>query len=96
VQIVLYLLGRILVGLVTLAYKELCKERWGRRGKPFERRWGHFLLAACCWGLVMWLFTVDRSVLQSSLSGSMEFLYLESNKALKNWRELVPFHVPKF
>jgi len=34
------------------------------------------ILAACCWGLVMWLFTVDKSTLQPSLTSSMQFLYV--------------------
>lgn len=51
-------------------------------------------MASICWGLVMWLFTVDKSTLQASLTSSMQFLYVESDRALKNWRELVPFYVP--
>lgn len=44
----------------------------------------------------MWLFRVDKSSLQPSLTSSMQYLYVESNKALANWRELVPFYVPNF
>ncbi len=48
-------------------------------------------MAAACWGLVMWLFTVDKSVLQSSLASSMQFLYVESNHKLKTILELIPY-----
>lgn len=34
------------------------------------------ILAAFCWGLVMWLFHVDKSTLQPSLTSSMQFLYV--------------------
>ena len=44
----------------------------------------------------MWLFTIDKSTLQASLTSSMQFLYVDSNRELKDWRELVPFYVPKF
>lgn len=82
------------MALTTLAYKKLYTERWKATKKPLERKYGHFLLVAFCWGFVMWLFTIDKSTLQPSLTSSMQFLYVESNKALRNWRELVPFYIP--
>lgn len=86
----------MLLALTTLLYKKYFQARWKATEKPFERKYAHWLLAACCWGLVMWLFETDKSTLQPSLTSSMQFLYVESNKALSNWRDLVPFYVPKW
>jgi hypothetical protein len=44
----------------------------------------------------MWIFTVDKTSLQSSLAGTMQFLFVESSKTLQNWKELIPFTIPKF
>ena len=49
-------------------------------------------MAAMCWGLVMWLFTIDKSMLQSSLTSSMQFLYIDSNNKLKSLLELIPYY----
>ena len=95
-QIVLYLLSRVLLALTNLIYKKCFQERWRRTDKPLERKYAHWLLAACCWALVMWLFETDKSTLQPSLTSSMQYLYVESSKKLTNWRDLVPFFVPKF
>ena len=43
----------------------------------------------------MWLFETDKSSLQPSLTSSMQYLYVESSKKLSDWRDLVPFYVPK-
>ena len=95
-QIVLYLLSRVLLALVNLLYKKYFLERSKTLPKPFERKYGHAIFAACCWGLVMLLFNVDKGILQPSLASSMNYLYVESSKKLANWRELVPFYVPVF
>lgn len=43
-----------------------------------EHKIGYWLLAAMCWGLVMWLFRDQegKERLQDSLRSSMQFLYL--------------------
>lgn len=74
------------MALTNLLYKNIFKNRWKATDKPFERKYGNIILAAFCWGLVMWLFHVDKSTLQPSLTSSMQFLYIESSKALGNWR----------
>jgi peroxisomal membrane protein 4 len=40
-----------------------------------EQGYGYYLLAAFCWGIVMWLFEKDKTTLQPSLRSSMEYLY---------------------
>lgn len=64
-QIVLYLLSRIVVGLVKLGV-----ERGIVPALPEGRSFP--LLAAFVWGVVMWLFRHDRHVLQDSLQASMQ------------------------
>ena len=52
------------------------------------------VFASVVWGVVMFLFEYDKSVLQQSLVSSMEFIYKESDEPLGDWRELVPVHIP--
>lgn len=49
------------------------------------------MLAGIVWGIVMWLFYVDQSVLQDSLASSMRHLYISSEKPIKNWQEFIPY-----
>lgn len=48
------------------------------------------------WGLVMYLFELDKTILNKSLTTSMEYIYKDSDNDLKSWRELVPFDIPEF
>lgn len=43
-----------------------------------ERKYGFRILAGVVWGLVMWLFYIDQTVLQESLASSMRHLYISS------------------
>ena len=45
------------------------------------------------WGIVMYLFEDDKSVLQGSLQSSMTFLYKDSDR-VKGWRDFVPIYIP--
>lgn len=45
------------------------------------------------WGVVMYLFEDDKSVLQGSLQTSMQFLYKDSDHT-EGWRDFVPFYIP--
>ena len=47
------------------------------------------------WGLVMFLFELDASILNGSLVSSMNFLYKNSDTPLRNYSELIPFDIPK-
>ena len=51
-------------------------------------------ISMLCWGVVMYLFEDDKSVLQGSLQSSMNFLYKDSDQ-VRGWRDFVPFYVPE-
>uniref|UniRef100_UPI00358F34A7 peroxisomal membrane protein 4 n=1 Tax=Myxine glutinosa TaxID=7769 RepID=UPI00358F34A7 len=70
-QINMYLLSRILFGLVRLGAERGLLPRTAQ--DPFP------LFAALIWGIVLWLFEYHRHVLQPSLRGSMIYLYDDSN-----------------
>ena len=46
------------------------------------------------WGFVMYLYELDKKVLNGSLVSSMNFLYKNSDKPLTNYKELIPFDLP--
>lgn len=83
-QIVLYLLSRIVVGLVM---------KLARQGvRPFALtnfKQAYPWLATGVWAIVMFLFEHHPSVVHPSLKASMDFLYHESN-AWKSWRDFLP------
>ncbi len=85
-QIVLYLFSRVAVALGALLYKNLESLKIGENGKInfIEKGYGYYLLAAVCWGIVMWLFEKDKATLQPSLKNSMDFLYKESDH-VESW-----------
>ena len=98
-QIVLYLFSRIVMGVLYLLYKTLNKrlnksniysdEARNRREKVYFK-----VASGVAWGVIMFLFAYDRTLIQSSISSSMEFIYEQSNQPLQSWRELVPFKIP--
>jgi peroxisomal membrane protein 4 len=72
-QIVMYLLARIMIGIVRVLAK--------RGVKPFSNHKFDAVypaLATVTWGTVMWLYENEGSSLHASLRKSMEFLYDES------------------
>lgn len=78
-QIILYLISRIIVGLVNLSMKKSIVPRPTFPAFP--------LVAATAWGLVLLLFEYERDVLQDSLRASLEYLYEDSNV----WHNLKDF-----
>ena len=42
----------------------------------------------------MFLFELDKSLLNRSLVSSMEFIYHTADEDLKKWTDIVPFDVP--
>ncbi|KAJ1921677.1 hypothetical protein H4219_000409 [Mycoemilia scoparia] len=70
-QIILYLFSRVATGLARLVVKQYDIKTPSNAFAIF---------AALCWGLVMVMFKKDRSVLQSSLQASMQYLYQDSNR----------------
>ena len=51
-------------------------------------------MSVLIWGIVMYLFERDKKVLQPSLGSSMTFLYHDSNRWDRGWRDFVPFEFP--
>lgn len=90
-QVVLYLLSRIVTGLVHHQVHE---------GRLPDRE-AFRPMAALVWAVVMYLFTVDPKSLQGSLRSSMEFLYNDEQyttigrdgipKIQRLWEKLLPF-----
>ena len=74
-QIVLYLLSRITIALPKVA---------AQKGYPIFRDYDfdtvYPYLASGVWGTVLWLYEFYPETLQKSLTGSMDFLYDESNR----------------
>jgi len=70
-QINLYLLSRITVGLARLAVKSKVIPEPTFRVFPW--------FGAMTWGIVLWLFEHHRETLQPSLRSSMTYLYHDSN-----------------
>ena len=68
-QIMLYLLGRIIYG----GAKKLSKDGYLPKWKAFS------VTSIAFWGFVMAIYYWDPDVLQSSLSKSMDYLYLDSD-----------------
>ena len=82
-QLAYYLVSRILEGIVAKLQKL-------RIIPQFE---GFTLTYLLVWGLVMYLFELDKSILNKSLVASMDFLYKESDKDVEHWTDFVPVDV---
>lgn len=94
-QIVLYLFSRVVMGLIYLLYKRLSKSNIYSNEMREKREKYYFKVASgVAWGIIMFLFAFDKTLIQNSISSSMEFIYQESDQPLRNWRELVPFKIP--
>lgn len=78
-QIIMYLLSRILFGLSRLAVEK------GYIPQPKQDPFP--LVAALIWGTVLWLFEYHRHTLQPSLQSSMTYLYDDSNA----WHDISDF-----
>lgn len=84
-QIMFYLLSRILEGSA---------KRFQKQGILPVVPHSFEIITIIVWGIVMFLFDEDSSVLQRSLTSSMDFLYTESNAPVTSWKEFVPFYIP--
>lgn len=86
-QIVLYLLSRIVVGLVRLlASKQV---------RPFSLvnfKQTYPYLAMGVWAVVMWLYEYHPRVIHPSLASSMDFLYHDAN-SWQSVQDFLPTHV---
>jgi len=52
-------------------------------------------ISVLIWGMVMYLFERDKSTLQGSLHSSMTFLYHDSDRTTRGWRDFVPIELPQ-
>ncbi|TNV77184.1 hypothetical protein FGO68_gene7853 [Halteria grandinella] len=86
-QIVFYLLSRVLEGSAKRLQKAGHLNFIPSNFEAFP--W----LSMVVWGIVMYLFEDDKSVLQGSLQSSMQFLYKDSDQ-VAGWRDFVPFYIP--
>ena len=84
-QIILYLMGRMLVG----AGEKLVKQEIIPKMKYYP------IFVSLIWGVIMFLFEDDKKNLSPSLGSTMTFLYRESDKRLERWTELIPFEKPE-
>ena len=83
-QLCFYLISRVLEGVIkTLRNKEVF---------PKTSRFSY--VSVFIWGVVMYLFERDKTTLQPSLSGSMTFLYHDSDRTTRGWRDFVPLEFP--
>jgi len=84
-QLFFYLVSRVLDGcLQVLRQKKLF---------PQEKTFSYF--SVFTWGVVMYLFERDKHSLQPSLSNSMTFLYHDSNRTDRGWRDFIPIELPQ-
>ena len=87
-QIVFYLLSRVIEGVAKKLHKS-------RKLKFVPEQFDAFpYMSLIVWGIVMYLFEEDKSVLQGSLQSSMSFLYKDSDQ-VKGWRDFIPFYIPE-
>ena len=84
-QLCFYLVSRVLEGLIKEA----------RKVDMFPKSSLFSFVSVFIWGIVMYLFEKDKSVLQSSLSSSMTFLYHESDKPVTSVTDLIPLNLPE-
>eukprot|EP00128_Syssomonas_multiformis_P012260 Colp12_sorted_trinity150504_noHs@537 len=78
-QINMYLLSRIMFGLVKVAAQKGFIPT--PEADPFP------LFGTLVWGIVLWLFEHEKWSLQPSLQNSMTYLYHDSNvfNSIRNW-----------
>ena len=93
-QIVLYLISRVLAGLLTLGVESQLMK--GKNSTSSTQSWltfqkGYPYIAASVWGLVMVLFESYPQVLQSSLRRSMEEIY-HNNQSWKHVLKLLGYY----
>ena len=84
-QIILFLLGRMLVGVGEKLKKQ----------EIMPKMTFYPILASLVWGILMFLFEDDKKNLTPSLASTLTFIYKESDKKLEKWTELIPFEKPE-
>ena len=84
-QIVLYLMARVVFGLISVLKKN---QVYPFRKFTFSDVYPY--LASITWGAVLWLYEYHPECLQKSLFNSMEFLYHESNTWNNGIKDFLP------
>ena len=83
-QVGYYLSARVLEGF----WLKLSKDGYLPQSEMFQMTY------TIIWGVVMYLYELDKKILNGSLVSSMEFLYKNSDTPLGSYKELIPFDVP--
>ena len=81
-------MSRVLEGIFRVLQQK--SESLPRAGKSFS------YVSVIIWGIVMYLFERDKRTLSGSLSSSMTFLYHDSNKWERGWRDFIPVEMPQW
>ena len=84
-QLAYYLASRVLEGIYVKMHKH------HNIAPKFDGFKVGYLLT---WGLVMYLFELDKGILNRTMVTSMLFIYKESDEDLKSWKDLVPIDLP--
>ena len=85
-QLCFYLVSRVAQGCIEVLREKNMMTK--------ESQFGY--LSIFIWGMVMYLFERDKRTLQASLSSSMTFLYHDSNRIERGWRDFVPVELPPY
>ncbi len=85
-QLCFYLVSRVLEGCVQVM----------RQKQMFTKKSSFSIVSVFIWGVVMYLFERDKRTLQPSLSSSMTFLYHDSDRTTRGWRDFIPLELPGF
>lgn len=86
-QIVLYVFGRTMMGLLKLAGQETGLAKLDGDGKDGKGMWWG-MFAAASWGGVMFMYKNYPHLLQNSLTSSMVYLY-EDSEVWDGWRNFL-------
>ena len=68
-----------------------------RRNNISEKNYNFYpYISIFLWGFSIFLFEDDKKSFPNSLRGSLKYIYKDSDKDYKNWREIIPFDVAYF
>ena len=85
-QLAYYLFSRVVEGIFL----------WMKKHGHIPNFEGFPISYLLSWGFVMYLFELDKSILNKSLVASMDFIYKESDKDVKSWKEFIPVDLPQW
>lgn len=85
-QLAYYLVSRVIEGF----YMKLQKMNIIPHFKAFNA------VYVLVWACVMYLFEKDKTILNKSMTVSMDFIYKDSDVDLSSLTQLIPFELPEF